>query len=88
LLVCMVNHWKIMIFQYIPTRTGLETWKRSRPHKHALDLKMWCQATRLLPRFELDDGVLWRKMRWPFVFMVFFHCLWVLKKRTDVIERV
>ena len=40
------------------------------------------------PRFQPNDGVLRRKMRWPFVFMVFFHCLWVWKGRTDVSERV
>ena len=27
--------------------------------------------------FQPDDGVLRRKMRWPHVFTVFFHCLWV-----------
>ena len=30
-----------------------------------------------LPRLQLNNGVLRWKMRWPFVFMVVFHCLWV-----------
>ena len=48
-------------------------------------------ASRLLDRQErlrLDDWVLRQKMRWPLVFMVFFHCIWVWKRRTDVSERV
>ena len=40
------------------------------------------------PRFQTNDGVLRREMRWRHVFMVFVHCLWVRKGRTDVSERV
>ena len=40
------------------------------------------------PRFQLNDGVLRRKMRLLFVFMVLFHCHWVSKGRADVSERV
>ena len=29
------------------------------------------------PRFQPNDGVLRQEMRWPHVFMVVFHCLWV-----------
>ena len=29
-----------------------------------------------------------QKMRWPHVFRVVFHCLWVWQGRTDVSERV
>ena len=54
----------------------------------ALDL----ERARLLDRqerFRLDDwGLLRQKMRWPLVFMVFFHCHWVWKGRTDVSEQV
>ena len=45
------------------------------------------QAARTL-RFQLNDGVLRWKLRWPLVFMVFSHCLWVWKGRTDVSEQV
>ena len=27
-------------------------------------------------------------MRWLYVFMVFFHCLWILKERADVCKWV
>ena len=40
------------------------------------------------PRFQTNNGVLRREMRWPHVFRVFVHCLWVWKGRTDVSERV
>ena len=40
------------------------------------------------PRFQLNCGALWQEMRWQFVFMECFHCLWVWKGRTDVSERV
>ena len=46
-----------------------------------------CQPARL-PRFQPDDEVLRREMRWPLVFMVVFHCPWVWKVRTEVSERV
>ena len=36
------------------------------------------------PRFQPNNGVLRRKRRWQFVFMVFFHCPWVWKGRTYV----
>ena len=39
-------------------------------------------------RFQLNDGVLRWKLRWRLVLMVFFHCLWVWKGRTDVSEPV
>jgi len=39
------------------------------------------------PRFQMNDGVLQREMRWQHVFMAFSHCLWVLKGRTDVSDR-
>ena len=29
------------------------------------------------PRFQTNDGVLRQEMRWPHVFRVVFHCLWV-----------
>ena len=35
-----------------------------------------CQAAGS-PRFQPNNEVLRRKMRWPFVFRVVFHCLWV-----------
>ena len=47
----------------------------------------WAQDRRS-PRFHMNDGVLRPKMGLPFVFMVFFHCLWVWKGRTYVSERV
>ena len=34
------------------------------------------------PRFQTNEGLRW-EMRWHFVFMVFFHCLWVWKGMTD-----
>ena len=39
-------------------------------------------------RFQLNEGVLRLKLRWPLVFMVFLHCLWVYNRRTDVSEQV
>ena len=39
------------------------------------------------PRFQMNDGVLQREMRWQHMFMAFSHCLWVLKGRTDVSDR-
>ena len=54
---------------------------------NAFDLVCASQAVRLL-RFQPDDSVLRWEMRWPQVLMVFFHCLWVWKGRTDVSERV
>ena len=39
-------------------------------------------------RFQTDIGKLQWKLRWRLVFMVFFHCLWVWKGRTDVSEQV
>ena len=41
-----------------------------------LDFECACQAAGSA-RFQPNNGVLRRKMRWPFVFRVFFHCLWV-----------
>ena len=42
------------------------------------------------PKFQVEDGGMLRgAIRQPHVFMVFFHCLWVLMNgRTDVSERV
>ncbi|EJK49189.1 hypothetical protein THAOC_31963 [Thalassiosira oceanica] len=37
-------------------------------------------------RFPLNNGVLRWEMRWPLVFMVFSHCLWVWKGRADMID--
>ena len=45
-----------------------------------------CQAAGAL-RFQMNDGVLRLKLRCPLVFMVFLHCLWVWKGRTDVSEQ-
>jgi len=39
-------------------------------------------------RFQMDNGVLRWKLGWRLVLMVFFHCLWVWKGRTDVSEQV
>ena len=35
-----------------------------------------------------NNGVIQRKMRWPFMFMLIYHCHWAWKGRTDVNERV
>ena len=64
---------------------GSKTWKGSMAHKR---VGFGVSQAAGSPRFQPNDGVLRRKMRWPFVFMVFFHCLWVWKGRTDVSERV
>ena len=40
------------------------------------------------PGFQTNDGVLRPEMRWLIMFTGCFHCLWVLKGRTDVSERV
>ena len=37
--------------------------------------------------FQLKDGLLRWKLRWPFVFIVISCCLWVSKGRTDVSEQ-
>ena len=52
-------------------------------HKHD---KFGVSQAAKSPRFQLNDGVLQRKIRWLHVLMLFFHCLWVLKGRTDVCE--
>ena len=51
------------------------------PLHHKQDKFGVSQAARS-PRFQLNDGVLRREMRWLHVFMLFFHCLWVWKVRT------
>ena len=43
---------------------------------NVLDLEWALSQAARLPRFQLDDEVLRREMRWPFVFMVVFHCPW------------
>ena len=53
---------------------------------NAFDLEPARQPDR--PDFSRTIGVLRRKMRRPFEFMVFVHCLWVWKGRTDVSEPV
>ena len=59
-----------------------------RPWQHKRAQFGMSQATTGSPRFWPDDGVLRQKMRWHFVFMACFHCLWVWKGRTDVSEQV
>ena len=59
--------------------------RRPRQHKRA---QFGVSQAAGSPRFWPDDGVLRRKMRWQFVFMACFHCLWVWKGRTDVSEQV
>ena len=54
---------------------------------NALDLDCLRQ-TAGSPQFQLNDGVLRLEMRWPHVFLVVFHYLWVWIGRTDVSERV
>ena len=40
------------------------------------------QAARC-PRFQMNDRMLRREMRWPLMFMVFVHCLCVWKGMKD-----
>ena len=62
-------------------RLGRGSW-RHKPVRFGVS-----QAARTL-RFQLNDGVLRWKLRWPPVFMVFSYCLWVSKGWTDVSEQV
>ena len=50
----------------------------------ALDLECGVGQAAGSPRFQRHFGVLGQDERWPTVFMLFFHCLWVWKGRTDV----
>ena len=54
---------------------------------NALDLELAGLPARS-PRFQPNEGVLRREMTWLSEFMVFSHCHWVWKGRTDVSERV
>ena len=44
---------------------------------NALDLERAGLLYLYIARFQLINGVLRWKLRWLFVFMVFFHCPWV-----------
>ena len=44
-----------------------------------------CQAAGS-PIIQPINGVLEREMRWRHMFTLFVHCLWVWKRRTDVVS--
>ena len=63
------------------------TWKGSMAPEHVGSAFGLSQPAGSL-RFQPNNEVLQGEMRWPHVFIVFFHCIWVYKGRTDMSERV
>ena len=63
-------------------------YRPARGPRHHYLVGFWVSQAARSARFQMDIGVLRWKLGWRLVLMVFFHCLWVWKGRTDVSEQV